>query len=307
MKNSTQSADTAIDKKHLDQLKLLLGPEHQDRLYYCIADLAKNGICNSRFGTADPLPDRQQVTQFLASWFKHAGLSTDECRGWLIDYAVNVLSALSSSSPSRIRHSTKSNIKYIDRAGVAFECGCENNPFKARCEQTCAIYRDMAEKAAERKHRRLKEEKELSKQQAELEKAKTRKNAEMKKQAAAKRLKAGITLEKRWLETFGEVCNIAAKHRQKGLTMLQTAKKLNDAGFRTSKNCLWTNQTITIALKRYQKITGAKRQESLFIDKELKKMKSQKKSTSRTKSKPKKTAPEAGAGNLTQGCLFATE
>ena len=297
MQKSNQSTDTVIEEKdHLIQLKSILGAQHRDKLYYCIADLAENGICQSRFGATEPRPDRQQVTQYVASWFKHAGLSAEECQGWLTDYAVNVLGAISSSGSSQIRHSTKSNVKFIYKAEVPYECGCENNPFKAHCEKACVIYADMAERVTERERQKREEEEERRKRQAEIEIAKAQQKAEeqkrkeeLKKQTAAKRTKARKAAEKCWLETCGAACKIALEHRQKGLTMRQTAQGLNDAGFRTSTDRSWTDQSINLALKRYQEITGVERQKSLFTARELKKLESQK--------NKKKVFPERSNGH----------
>lgn len=315
MPNSTQATDTDIkEKDYLARLKSLLGVEHRDKLYCCIADLSEIGICQSRFDTADRRPDRQLVTQYLANWFKHAGLSEEECRDWLTDYAVTVLSAISSSSLSRIHHSTKSNIKYIYRNENAFDCGCENNPFKARCIQACPIYGDMAEKAAERKRQQQKEEEERWKRRAEFERSQAQKKAEEEKRkedakirAQANRAAANKCAEERWFEACGEACEIAQGHRRKGWTMRQTAQALNDAGFRTSLGRLWSDQTINHALKRYQKITGAVPQDTLFSDTELKKLESQKtpkKTVSRKKKPFLRPVVRRAHDDDTQGSLF---
>jgi hypothetical protein len=282
--NDFATTDTDIKgKDRVARLNSLLGEGHRDKLYCCIADLSENGICQSRFDAADRRPHRQLATQYLASWFKHAGLSAEKTRDWLIDYAVTVLSAISSSSPSRIRHSTKSNIKYIYGSQSAFDCGCENNPLKARCSPTCPIYGDMAKKAAERKRLLQEEEEERRKQQAELERARAQKNAEEQKRkeeakirALANRAAANKRAEERWLEVCTEACEIALEHRRKGFTMRQTAQALNDAEFRTSSGRWWTDQTINHALKRYLKITDAVSQDTLFSETDLKKLESRK-------------------------------
>jgi hypothetical protein len=54
-----------------------------------------------------------------------------------------MLASISKSSPSTIRHSTKSNVKYIYRDEVAFVCGCEANQFRARCSDSCPVYEEM--------------------------------------------------------------------------------------------------------------------------------------------------------------------
>ena len=61
----------------------------------------------------------------------------------MIEYCTTVLSVLSSSSISRIRHSTKGNIKYIYNSDVKFECEREGNSFKAHCDPKCPVYKEM--------------------------------------------------------------------------------------------------------------------------------------------------------------------
>ena len=266
------------ENDHIVPLKSILGEQNQNKLYCCILDLVENGLCQSRFDAGEQQPNRQEVTQFLASWSKHSGLSAEECRTWLTSYALEMLSVISSSGPSQIRHSTKSNVNYIYRAEVPYECGCENNLFKARCEKNCALYGEMTEKQERRKQE---EEEKWKKFQAEAERAalqqkaeKEKRKEEKEKRKEEKKLRAIAnrkSAEKHWLETIGSVCKIALEHRQKGLTLQQTAHKLNDAGFRTSKGCLWTNQSTAIALKRYRTIIEDEPQKSLFSDKDLSK------------------------------------
>ncbi len=74
----------------------------------------------------------------------YVGLEEDDCRNWLTEYAVDMLSPISRRSKSSIRHSTKSNIKYIYRSEISFACGRENNRFKACCSNTCPVYFNMS-------------------------------------------------------------------------------------------------------------------------------------------------------------------
>jgi hypothetical protein len=130
----------------LDKLTALLGDRGEGALFPCIQDLVTNGLQTSRFSPAEGVPNRQDVTQYLAAWSRFAGLDQETCRRWLSDYAVAMLSPISKSSPSGIRHSTKSNLKYIYRDEVAFACGCEANQFRARCSDTCPVYEEMKRK-----------------------------------------------------------------------------------------------------------------------------------------------------------------
>lgn len=132
----------------IDRLTPLLGESGGEAIYPCIADLVVNGIQVSRFAPSDHVPNRQDVTQYIAMWCREAGLREDACRTWLCDYAVTILSPLSASSPSAIRHSTKSNVKYIYSTNRPFICERENNEFRASCSKTCRVYSEMASKAA---------------------------------------------------------------------------------------------------------------------------------------------------------------
>lgn len=127
----------------LDSLRALLADRGKDALFPCIQDLVTSGLRTSRFSPAEGVPNRQDVTQYLAAWSRFAGLDQETCRRWLSDFAVTMLASISKSSPSAIRHSTKSNVKYIYRDEVAFACGCEANQFRARCSDTCPVYEEM--------------------------------------------------------------------------------------------------------------------------------------------------------------------
>lgn len=143
------------DTDLLRQLTDMLQDRGDDVLFPCIRDLVENALSRSRFSPGDPTPNRQDVTQYLAAWCRRAGLTEDACRSWLIEYCVTMLSPISRSSASKIRHSTKSNVKYIYQAGVTFMCGCENNHFKATCSNECPAYADMKVELAKQKSQEL--------------------------------------------------------------------------------------------------------------------------------------------------------
>ncbi|MGD8213043.1 MAG: hypothetical protein PVF32_24475, partial [Desulfobacterales bacterium] len=112
--------------KEIDRLIKILNNVQRQKIYACIQDVMTNGIVAERFKAGDLFPTRQDVTHFILAWLKHIGVSADKCRNWIIGYCERELSQISSSSPSRIRHSTKSLIKYIYRSeDVSFDCGCE--------------------------------------------------------------------------------------------------------------------------------------------------------------------------------------
>ena len=81
-----------------------------DVIYPCVHDLLENGLVLDRFSDSEVKPQRQDITQYMAAWSKHVGLREEECRSWLIEYCVTMLAPISRTSPSGIRHSTKSNI-----------------------------------------------------------------------------------------------------------------------------------------------------------------------------------------------------
>ncbi len=97
----------------LDKLTAVLGDTGGDSVLPCIQDLVTNGLQTSRLSPSDGVPNRQDVTQYLAAWSRVARLDENTCRQWLSEYAVALLASISKTSPSGIRHSTKSNVKYI--------------------------------------------------------------------------------------------------------------------------------------------------------------------------------------------------
>ncbi len=82
----------------------------------------------------------------LAAWSRHAGLSEEDSKAWLVDYCAAVLVAISRRTPAAVRHSTKSNLRYIYRSAVPFLCHGPNGPFRAHCSPECPVYADMEAK-----------------------------------------------------------------------------------------------------------------------------------------------------------------
>ena len=130
-------------KPFLNGLDTMLGDRAKGTIYPCIRDLVEHGIDLTRFADGKIRPQRQDVTQYLAAWSRHAGLSEAESSAWLIDYCVALLASLSKRTPAAIRHSTKSNLRYIYRSAVPFLCHCADNPFRAHCSPDCPVYPDM--------------------------------------------------------------------------------------------------------------------------------------------------------------------
>lgn len=133
-------------------LAAILREREVDVIYPCIRDLLENGAVLTRFSDSELKPQRQDITQYMAAWSKHVGLGEEECRSWLVEYCVTMLSSISKTSPSGIRHSTKSNIKYIYRSDVPFSCEHENNSFRAQCSRDCPAYVAMITKACDRRN-----------------------------------------------------------------------------------------------------------------------------------------------------------
>lgn len=132
----------------LDKLIDLLRAAGRVKLNPCIRDLVENGLEMDRFGPSDRVPNRQDVTQYLAAWCREAAIGEEDCRAWLSEYAVSMLSSISDSTAAAIRHSTKSNVKYIYKSQQPFFCGRKQNPFRAACSRSCPIYTEMEAKIA---------------------------------------------------------------------------------------------------------------------------------------------------------------
>ncbi len=131
---------------YLQKLLDLVESNQKNVPFLCIQDLVENGLSLERFSTDNMAkPCRHEIAIFIAAWCRFAGFEPEMYRDWLMDYCVEVLSKISSSSASQIRHSTKSSIKYIHRSNVSFMCGCENNIFHAHCSFNCPIYGEMKE------------------------------------------------------------------------------------------------------------------------------------------------------------------
>lgn len=218
---------------HLKRLKEILGQDAGKHLFSCIKDLVTNGVSSARFSSEDSMPSRQDITQYVAAWFKYIGISANDCRDWMIGYCVEVLTAISSSSNSRIRHSTKSNIKYIYKSDVVFDCGCENNVIKASCDQNCPVYNTMSDKYKERKVR-------AAKQSYEPERK-------------PKHYGVGIetlSVKERYSDQFKKALEIVKDHVRKGVSNQDIVTLLNDTGFKTRTGRKWTVSILHSELKK---------------------------------------------------------
>ena len=219
---------------HLNRLKPILSESDEKYLFPCIEDLVANGLNSARFSSEHNRPSRQEITQHIAAWFKYIGICADECRDWLIEYSVDVLSRISSSSNSQIRHSTKSNIKYIYKSDVSFECGCENNIFKASCHRNCPIYEEMSDKYEERKAREA--------------------NRSYEPERQPEHCGVGIerlSVKETYKAQFEKALEVVQEHVRKGVSKQDIVSLLNDRGLKTRTGKKWTSPVLRSEVKSH--------------------------------------------------------
>jgi hypothetical protein len=220
---------------YLDDLEEILGDKKNTCLFPCIKDLVAHGLDPARFSDEDNAATRQDITQNFAAWFKYIGMSPSQCQQWMIDYCTGVLSAISSSSKSQIRHSTKSNIKYIYSSDVSFNCGCENNRFKAACERTCPVYEEMAIRAKEGKAEQC------IKSFATTVESRARDN-----EIALQRTSVKDT----YRDQFEKAIEVALNHINQGVSKQKVVSLLNDSGFKTRTGKRWSSAILGGELRK---------------------------------------------------------
>ena len=225
---------------YLNTLRNICEGNNDEYLFPCIKDLVANGLVLERFTDDDSIPSRQDITQYLAAWFKYVGLSSDECMEWMIEYCIFVLSAISSSSKSQIRHSTKSNIKYIYRSDVTFNCLCEKNRFKATCESKCPIYDEMSQRA-QRAQRADRDEAEAI--------------VESYKKRNDHRVNDDIALQKRSIkdehkDQFDKAIEVVQHQLKQSVSKKEIVNILNGMGFKTRTGKNWSYSILGIELKK---------------------------------------------------------
>jgi len=207
---------------HEKKLIKIIGKKAYNVAYPCIKDLINNGISMDRFTESCNKPNRQDVSSFLAAWCKHIGLTKEDYREWLIDYSIDVLSAISSSKPSRIRHSTKSAIKFIHKSDAPFICNCEHNIFKAACSKDCVIYEKMNEIYLVN----------LEKKQKLLEKYKNRSSDEIP-------IDGCLTKKEQSKKQFEKTLDLIKQYINQGHKKKEIVKMLNDEGYTTMIGREW--------------------------------------------------------------------
>ncbi len=214
---------TAAERSSLVTLKTVLGDRSRDTLYLCILDLVENGLDLARFAPAESVPNRQDITQYLAAWSRHAGMSEEESRNWLIDYCSTTLAVISKRTPAAIRHSTKSNLKYIYNSAVPFLCGCEGNKFHARCAIECPVHADMKEKGLAKAIEDLKP-RPMASRPAPLE--------------------PYIPIKKLHQEQFNTGMSLALDEHRKGVRCQRIVDLLNERGLKTRTGKKWGYTTL---------------------------------------------------------------
>jgi hypothetical protein len=216
-------------KPYLSMLETRLGEGGRETIYPCIQDLVEHGLVLTRFSGGKSPPLRQDITQYLASWSKHAGLSEDEARGWLVEYCANLLKPISKRTPAAIRHSTKSNLKYIYNSELDFLCQRETNAFHAHCNTGCPVYGDMQAKAQTRAEEALKPKVYVPAQTPEI-----------KSEPRVKKVKVVVpNVKKLYAEQFQNAMKLAQEEVRKGESLKRVAELLNERGFKTRMGRSW--------------------------------------------------------------------
>ena len=219
------------DKLFLPLLETRLNESNKDALYPCIRDLLMHGLDLARFSDTERKPQRQDITQYLAAWSRHAGLNEDESENWLIEYCVVMLGSLSKRTAAAIRHSTKSNIRSIYRAEVPFLCQCDTNPFRAECSSVCPVHADMQAmlqaKAAE----------------ALIVKPYIRPAAPVFEERAVKKVN---------LQQFQAGQSLILEEIQKGTKLQQIVDLLNERGLKSKTGKEWKYGLVSLEVKKLQ-------------------------------------------------------
>ena len=218
--------------KEIERLTKILDDAEKQKIYSCIQDLLSNGIVPERFKTGESFPSRQDVTHFILAWLKHIGVPADRCRNWIIRYCEKKLSKISSSSPSRIRHSTKSLIKYIYRSeDVSFDCGCEQNKLKAACEPNCPIYGEM----------KVKHKIRMKKLHDDIHFVRPR---------VQPSVEPPLQVRERYKEQFDKAMEVVKEHLNQVSSIDEMTRYLNDQGYKTRNGKSWTSSTLRNETKK---------------------------------------------------------
>jgi hypothetical protein len=219
---------------HAEKLKSLL--QDDSSIYACVRDLLENGPTATAYWDANYRPSRSDITHYLAKWLKSINVAHARCLEWLSPYALDVLSVISKSSQSQIRHNTKSIIKYIYNSDVRFDCLSERNVIRARCEPDCPIYNMIPERPALAVGSSAVPGVTLSGTESEDA-----------PETQTGRVKDGFR------EQFEKAMSYAREHLAKGLSTKRVLRLLNDEGFRTRTGKVWTASILGNELRKSEK------------------------------------------------------
>ncbi len=215
---------------HLERLKDFLPESERSRIPPCIEELVVERPFLKAQSGEEYRPSRQDITQFLAAWFKHIGLSKDECGQWLVEFCTDVLSAISSSSISRIRHSTKSNLKYIYNYDISFEYELEKTRYHVH------IQRFM--EANKGRSRTM-----VSSGDTAMENGRAPKEKPVKPKP--------MPVREKYREQFMKAVQCIEEKAGQGISRKDLVSLLNEQGFRTANGRPWTYGILSFEIKRH--------------------------------------------------------
>jgi hypothetical protein len=221
---------TQEGRPFLNAIETLLGEGGKNNIYPCIQDLVEHGLDLARFASGESMPQRQDITQYLAAWSRHAGLNEEESSGWLVEYCVALLSSIARRSPAAIRHSTKSNLRYIYKSAVPFLCQCTKNRFHAHCNTGCPVYDDMQAKL--------------------LAKASEVPRLMPVARPPAPVIEPYVPVRERYQEQFQAGLRFALDEVQKGTKIRRIVELLNERGFKTKIGRTWQQGVLRTELDR---------------------------------------------------------
>jgi hypothetical protein len=224
-------------------LETRFGDQGKETIYLCVQDLVEHGLDLARFSVGKLPPQRQDITQYLAAWSRHAGLSEEETRGWLVEYCASILKPISKRTPAAIRHSAKSNVKYIYNSKVEFLCHRETNGFHAHCSTGCPVYADMQAKAKARAEEALKPKVHIRPPTPEIQ-----------FKPRVKKVKVVVpTVKQINAEQFDAAMKLAREEVRKGESLACVARLLNDRGFKTRTGRAWYYAILHREIRETQK------------------------------------------------------
>ncbi len=230
MLKSTDTMDSMPgENTHLRKIESLL--KDRPSLFPCVRDLLENGVSGTAYADAGYKPSRQEITHYLAKWFRSVGLSQIDCQEWLIEYARDVLSAISSTSLSQIRHSTKSIVRYVYRSEVEFDCLREENVVRGLCRRDCPVYHMIRS----------------SKQKERVPVPDTSFEAE---QDAAEPEEKSVGVRELYREQFEQAMGFVREQLANGVPTRRIVRLLNDKGFKTRTGKQWSVSILGNELRR---------------------------------------------------------